>query len=296
MEGPGLGERSRGSPESPSADPKAAAVAFCGSCQSSGTKPAQPKGTFWLMELKGPGVGFRPRWIQDFKKHRNWVPLSSAFLCWLASLSGRLALSGSRGGPQKPQPASHHLGHLGEAGTPRRESESYHRHRKAGGRQVGAAVVIGGLRGQVCANLEHRGLLPRNLPLLTCRGWSRNAFWKKLCSKSRFWRCSLCWILRRSARQHPLKKVSNCPLPTGRSRVDGTKRWALEGRGASSPVLMPKAHWRPEGTSWGGGGAVLRRTRCGAQKGGHTALELVRWAVWLWANDSPLWASASPPV
>ncbi|VCX36745.1 unnamed protein product [Gulo gulo] len=63
-----------------------------------------------------------------------------------------------------------------------------------------------------CANKEHRGLLSRNWPLLTCRGWSRRAFWKKLRSKSRFWRCFLCSILRRSARQHPSKKSFRRPL------------------------------------------------------------------------------------
>lgn len=112
MEGPGLGERSRGSPESPGADPREAAVALSAAAARAPIQTGSTRGNFWLTELKGPGVGFRPSWIQDFKTHHNWVSLSSAFLHWLASLSGRLALSGSRGGPQKPQPASHHLGHL----------------------------------------------------------------------------------------------------------------------------------------------------------------------------------------
>lgn len=44
---------------------------------------------YWLTELKGPEVGFRPRWIQGFKCHQDCVSpsLGSAFLCGLAFLS-----------------------------------------------------------------------------------------------------------------------------------------------------------------------------------------------------------------
>lgn len=44
---------------------------------------------YWLTELKGPEVGFRPRWIQGFKCHQDCVSpsLCSAFLCGLAFLS-----------------------------------------------------------------------------------------------------------------------------------------------------------------------------------------------------------------
>lgn len=113
--------------------------------------------------------------------------------------------------------------------------------------------------GMFCANLEHRGLLPRNWTLLTCRGWSRSAFWKKLHSKSRFWRRFLCSMLRRSARRHPLKRVSPCPPPTGCPR-EWLEVMRMKAHGASSPFPPRRVKW-PRGESggndWAGTGHTL---------------------------------------
>lgn len=165
---------------------------------------------YWLIELTGPEVGFRPSWSQGFKCHRDWASpsLSSAFLCGLASLSGRLVPSGGKGGPWQLQPVSYCLSHLDEGGISGDSQGAATGVESAGG---GTAEPAGQcrVRRHVRANPERCGHLPRSWPLPICRGWSRSASWKKLRSKSRFWRRFPCSILRRSARQRPLKRVSN---------------------------------------------------------------------------------------
>lgn len=145
VEGSGLGEESRGSYVSQVLDQNQTPRLLQLQTPEPPSKLAQPERTFWVTELKGPGVGFRISWIQGFK----YSQLGLAQLC-LPALAGLLRQGGPFWWQRSPLavaaciPPSLPPWCLRD---PRMRATV--RIERMGKGEVGAAVVISDLRGRV---------------------------------------------------------------------------------------------------------------------------------------------------